>query len=131
MTKTKKSISPALKIIAEGLDLTPAIERLIADVVVQLSAVRELTTADIRQCRDLAELEIRTNETKEMAAIARGMNDLPAWGRALKMLDGYAGMRRGLLRDLRLTRIMNIAPTTPASDRKHDQKAASEWAGIL
>jgi hypothetical protein len=131
MKKSKAVPESVFNTIVDELELTPPIERLIRDVVSQLMTVRELTTSDMRQCRDLVELELRTNETKEMASIARMQGDLAAWGRALKMLDGYAGMRRGLLRDLKLTRITTMQPTTTSTERKHDQKAASEWSGIL
>lgn len=131
MKKPKKVNAEVLNTIIDDLDLTPPILQLITDIVSQLLAVRELTTADLRQCRDLVELELRTNETKEMASIARMQGDLAAWGRALKMLDGYAGMRRGLMRDLKLTRITTMQPATPAAERKHDAKAASGWTGIL
>jgi hypothetical protein len=130
VTARKKPIkSIALNDVFAGLELTPEIRQQMTAVVGQLAKVKELTPADVRQCRELVELETRTNETKLMAAMAREGGDLSSWAKALKMLDGFAMLRRGLMRDMKLTRQTALA--TPASDRKQDQKAASDWEGIL
>lgn len=130
VTARKKPVkSVALNDVFEGLELTPTIRQQMTAVIGQLAKVKELTPADVRQCRELVELETRTNETKLMAAMARESGDLSSWAKALKMLDGFSQLRRGLMRDMKLTRQTALA--TPASDRKQDQKAASDWEGIL
>lgn len=131
--RAKKRIKPTeLRAVLEGLPESQEVKRQIERLANQLVAEgRDLTATDARQLRDIAELELRAAETRQIANLFRDAGDLKGWASALKSLDGYAALKRGLLRDLKLTRITTVTTTTPSTERKHDSKAAKGWEGVL
>ncbi|WP_410922046.1 hypothetical protein [Pseudomonas aeruginosa] len=132
-SRTKQRAKPAeIRAILEGLPESQEVKRQIERLANQLVAEgRDLTATDARQLRDIAELELRAAETRQIANLFRDAGDLKGWSSALKSLDGYAALKRGLLRDLKLTRMATLTTTTPSTERKHDSKAAKGWEGVL
>lgn len=131
--RAKKRVKPTeLRAVLEGLPESQEVKRQIERLANQLVAEgRDLTATDARQLRDIAELELRAAETRQIANLFRDAGDLKGWASALKSLDGYAALKRGLLRDLKLTRMTTVKTTTPSTERKHDSKAAKGWEGVL
>lgn len=131
--RAKKRVKPTeLRAVLEGLPESQEVKRQIERLANQLVAEgRDLTATDARQLRDIAELELRAAETRQIANLFRDAGDLKGWASALKSLDGYAALKRGLLRDLKLTRMTTVTTTTPSTERKHDSKAAKGWEGVL
>lgn len=132
-SRAKKRAKPTeIRAILDGLPDSPEVRRQIERLANQLVADgREITATDARQLRDIAELELRAIETRQIADAFKAGSDLNGWAKALKALDGYTALKRGLLRDLKLTRMTAITTTTPASERKHDSKSAKGWEGVL
>ncbi|MFR0693458.1 hypothetical protein ACLUTX_28970 [Enterobacterales bacterium AE_CKDN230030158-1A_HGKHYDSX7] len=131
--RAKKRVKPTeLRAVLEGLPESQEVKRQIERLANQLVAEgRDLTATDARQLRDIAELELRAAETRQIANLFRDAGDLKGWASALKSLDGYAALKRGLLRDLKLTRMTTVTTITPSTERKHDSKAAKGWEGVL
>ncbi|PWK32569.1 hypothetical protein [Pseudomonas sp. OV226] len=131
--RAKPRVKPTeLRAILDGLPDKPEIKRQIERLANQLLvAGREITATDARQLRDIAELELRALETRQIADALKAEGDLKGWASALKALDGYTALKRGLLRDLKLTRITAVVTTAPASERKQDSKSARGWEGVL
>lgn len=133
MSKQPQRVKPTqLRAILDGLPESDTIRREIETLANQLlNEGRAITAADARQLRDIAEIELRALETRHMANAFRADGDPKGWASSLKALDGYTALKRGLLRDLKLTRMTAVSVQTPASARKQDAKSAEGWKGVL
>jgi hypothetical protein len=124
--------TPTLDNLLNGLRLSPAVSAEVLRVATYLHRTAgSISPADASQLRELAAITQRQEDASTMADNARSQGDADAWGKLCRLLDGLTSQRRGLLRDLKLTRNMQVESPDTVVQRKAKQRSGGKWSGIL
>lgn len=130
--KPSRGTPPDLRTILSDIRVNHSVKKEIKRIVMYLyEATGEVTGPDIAQIRELAAISGRQRDAEQMAAEAKDAGDVDGWMRLCRILDGLTTQRRGLMRDLRVTRMTQTEGGESASEKKARQKSGSKWSGIL
>lgn len=131
LKKTERK-PPDLRTILPDIVVSGHVQAEIKRIVGYLhSTAGEVTATDIAQLRELAAITNRQRDAEKMAEEAKVSGDVDAWLKLCRVLDGLTSQRRGLLRDLKLTRNMQAESAETANQRKAQQRSGDKWEGIL
>jgi hypothetical protein len=106
------------------------VQKEVATLVEQIRAAkREITPTDRLQLRDYALACTQSRNARRMSSLIT--DDVVAYGRMIKIVESAETLKRGLLRDLKLTRLTTAVEATPAAVTKLNQKSGSTWTGVI
>ena len=116
----------------EGLEVgTQALEeaRSIARQVQEADG--KISPADASQLRELAVLLQRQEDAAKLGKAALDSGDAKTWLDFTRMGEHLTTSKRGLLRDLKVTRFFKPGGEVKASTIKADQKSGKAWLGVI
>jgi hypothetical protein len=132
MGKVKKiEIDVELEEVLAGMKVSAATKDEVRRISKQMTEVGQITAGDRKQLREYASLATRMEMTDEIIIKAMG-GDPKVFLRLSQSRDAQAVLLRGIMRDMKVTRIAAAPKTTEsAASKKADQKSGSDWEGIL
>jgi len=89
-----------------------------------------LSPTDLSQLRDYLQVSIRINQAQQVANKALQVTDLATWTRCMRLIDGQTVLKRGLLRDMKMTRASKTTSTDSATEKKA-KKGGADWKGLI
>jgi hypothetical protein len=132
VTSVKPSTEEVLKL--EGFFSDPGAQVFkgeIIELAKQLEASNgALSPTDLSQLRDYLQVSIRINQAQQVANKALQVTDLATWTKCMRILDGQTVLKRGLLRDMKMTRASKTSSTDTASEKKA-KKGGADWKGLI
>jgi len=132
VTSIKPSTEEVLKL--EGFFSDPGAQAFkgeIIELAKQLEASNgALSPTDLSQLRDYLQVSIRINQAQQVANKALQVTDLATWTKCMRILDGQTVLKRGLLRDMKMTRASKTSSTDTASEKKA-KKGGADWKGLI
>jgi len=75
-------------------------------------------------------VSIRINQAQVVANKALRSDDLSTWTRCMRILDGQTVLKRGLLKDMKMTRSSKTTNTDSATEKK-SKKGGADWKGLI
>jgi hypothetical protein len=132
MRKVKTiEIDAQLEEILAGMTVSPATKDEVGRISRQMTEIGQITAGDRKQLREYASLATRMEMTDTFIAAAVG-GDPKVFLKLSQSRDAQAVLLRGIMRDMKVTRIAAAPKTTEtAAAKKADQKSGSTWEGIL
>lgn len=128
MAKKTKATANDPTVILSDLDLSDAVLNEMRPILEQAG---DLSGADITQARELADIIQRQADIRELQAEAKAGGDTAQWLSLGRLFDATSTTKRGLLRDMNMTRSSTSTDASSKVAAKAQGKAGVDWEGIL
>ncbi len=115
----------------KGIDLTAESLESIVEITGQLSEDKELSPTDTSLLQELAETIRRSSELQDFAKIAKEEKDVEQYMKLSRMIDAACTQKRGLLKDLKATRIATAVDTASKVSEKAKSASGQDWKGVV
>lgn len=125
-----RRVAAQLGQLLKDMDLEKRVYREVVEVGKQVAADNDgLAATDLAQLRDLAEISQRIADGNGIAKRVKE-SDPDQWAKILTKVQGDTALRRGLLRDLKATKMSRTAGSGNSNSKKKPD-GGGDWEGIL
>ena len=132
MARRLKKVDDGVTGIFDGLDVGPQAMAEVQNIARQIKEVDgQLSPADASQLRELAVLLQRQTDAADFAKAAKDVGDAKEWLNFTRMGEHLTTSKRGLLRDLKVTRFFKPLGSDKVADQKANQKSGKSWQGVI